>query len=58
MACQTNMADVAKEEAIKYLFYKGNTYKEMVGVPLQDSGLNMSLNSLKRWLKAMNLSKK
>ena len=50
------MAD--DEEKIEYLFYKGYTYEEIVGLLSVDFGIQMSLSTLKRKLKDMNLSRK
>ena len=54
--CQKNMEDV--EEKIEYLFYKGYTYEEIVGLLSVDYGIQLSLSTLKRKLKDMNLSRK
>ena len=54
--CQKNMADV--EEKIEYLFYKGYTYEEIVGLLSVEYGTQISLSTLKRKLKDMNLSRK
>ena len=51
-----NMEDV--EEKIEYLFYKGYTYEEIVGLLSVDYGIQLSLSTLKRKLKDMNLSRK
>ena len=50
------MAD--DEEKIKYLFYKEYIYEEIVGLLAVDFGIEMSLSTLKRKLKNMNLSRK
>ena len=46
------------EEKIEYLFYKGYTYEEIVGLLAVDFGIEISLSTLKRKLKNMNLSRK
>jgi hypothetical protein len=48
-----NIADV--EEKIEYLFYKGYPYKEIVRLLSVDCGIQISLSTLKRKLKDMNL---
>ena len=40
------------------MFYKGYTYEEIVGLPSEDYGIQLSLSTLKRKLKDMNLSRK
>ena len=50
------MADV--EEKVEYLFYKGYTYEEIVGLLSVGYGIQRSLSTLKRKLKDMNLSRK
>ena len=55
------MADAAAEEekyeeqAIEYLFYRGFEYEEMRGLLFEEFGIKMSLSTLKRRLKALNL---
>ena len=46
------------EIMIEYLFYKGYTYEEIVGLLAVDFGIEISLSTLKRKLKNMNLSRK
>ena len=51
-----NMEDV--EEKIEYLFFKGYTYEEIVGLLSVDYGIQLNLSTVKRKLKDMNLSPK
>ena len=47
-----------EEQAIKYLFYRGFEYEEMRGLLFEEFGIKMSLSTLKRRLKALNLARK
>ena len=55
------MADNADEfelEAIEYLFHRGYTYNEIVELLSAEFGIEISLSTLKRRLKTLNLARK
>ena len=51
-----NVEDV--EEKIEYLFYKGYTYEEIVGLLSVDYEIQLSLSTLKRKLRHEFITKK
>ena len=58
---QRKMADNAEEfelEAIEYLFHKGYMYSEIVKLLSANFGIEISLSTLKRRLKTLNLARK